>query len=84
MGEEGVWRVWFVKCVCGECVWRMCVESVCGECVWRVCVENVCGECVWRVCVENVCGGFTEDNKPALVSMHLKPVLEFQYLLSVA
>ncbi len=41
---------------CGECVWRVCVESVCGECaesvesVWRECVERMCGEEVMSRC----------------------------------
>ena len=41
--------------VCGEGVWRGCVERMCGEGVWRECVERVCGEGVWRGCVERVC-----------------------------
>ncbi len=36
-----------VECVCGVCVWSVCVECVCG-CVY---VECVCG------CVEGVCEG---------------------------
>ena len=43
-----------MECVCGVCVWSVCVECVCGvcvECVWE-CVE--CVWCVWCVC--GVCG----------------------------
>jgi hypothetical protein len=46
---------WAVACVCGVCVWRVCVACVCGVCVWRVCVACVCGVCVWRVCWRGRC-----------------------------
>ncbi len=31
-----------VLCVCGPCVWTLCVDSVCGPCVWTLCVDPVC------------------------------------------
>ena len=48
-------------CVCGVCVWRVCVVcvSVCVACVCGVCecvcVVCVCGVCVVCVCVCGVC-----------------------------
>jgi GINS complex subunit 2 len=59
-----------VLCVCGICLWCMCVYmyvciSVCGLCLWCiytcavygfVCVcMFVCGLCLWYICVCGVC-----------------------------
>ena len=55
-----------MRCVCGACVWCVCV-CVCGVCV--VCMCGVCGVCV--VCLVCVCGeGVGEGGVVVVGSAH--------------
>ena len=39
-------------CVCGVCVWCVCVVCVCGVYVWCVCVVCGCGVCVYMYIIK--------------------------------
>ena len=63
-----------MACVCGMCVWHVCVACVacvCCMCVLHVCVARVCRTCVWHVCVAGYSIGHLEPkpnpNKVTLI-----------------